>query len=56
MAHQADADLVDIAYTLNRHLEGRPYRLAIVAESPEDLTKKLGHAIQKLKDDQPESD
>ncbi len=50
-AHQTGADLVDIAYTLNRDLEGKPHRLAIVAESPEDLTKKLDHGLKKLKDD-----
>ena len=50
LAEQAGADLVDIAYTLNQGLESKPYRLAIVAESLENLTKKLNHAVGKLKD------
>ena len=51
LTHLTDADLVDIAYTLNRRLKGKPYRLAIVAGSPEDLTKKLSHAVKQLQDD-----
>jgi acyl transferase domain-containing protein/phosphopantetheinyl transferase (holo-ACP synthase)/acyl carrier protein len=50
LAQQSDAELVDIAYTLNLGLEKKPYRLAIVAESRENLTQKLNHAIGKLKD------
>jgi acyl transferase domain-containing protein/phosphopantetheinyl transferase/acyl carrier protein len=50
LAHQSDAALVDIAYSLNRRLEGQPYRLAIVAESRENLNQKLTHALQRLKD------
>jgi acyl transferase domain-containing protein/phosphopantetheinyl transferase/acyl carrier protein len=50
LAHQSGAELVDIAYTLNQRLEGQPYRLAIVAESRENLTQKLNYALQKLKD------
>lgn len=50
LAHQSEAELVDIAYTLNQRLENKPYRLAIVSESWENLTQKLNHAINKLKD------
>ena len=50
LAQQSGAELVDIAYNLNNRLERKPYRLAIVAESWENLTQKLNHAIQKLKD------
>ncbi len=50
LAHQAEADLVDIASSLNRRLKGKPYRLAIVAESLENLVKKLSHGSQKLRD------
>ena len=50
LSRQSAADLVDIAYALNRRLEGKPYRLALVAESPEDLAKKLKNAGQKLSD------
>lgn len=50
LARQPEAALVDIACSLNRRLEGKPYRLAIVAESLENLAKKLSHASQKLRD------
>jgi acyl transferase domain-containing protein/phosphopantetheinyl transferase len=50
LAQQSGAELVDIVFTLNQRLEKKPYRLAIVAESWENLTQKLNHAIQKLKD------
>lgn len=50
LSRQSEAELVDIAYTLNRRLEGKPCRLALVAESPEDLAKKLKNAGQKLSD------
>ena len=50
LTRQSEAELVDIAYTLNRRLTGKPYRLAIVAESHGDLAKKLTNAREKLDD------
>ncbi|MHC4455468.1 MAG: beta-ketoacyl synthase N-terminal-like domain-containing protein [Planctomycetota bacterium] len=42
--------LLDIAYNINLQLNNRPYRLAIVASSVKDLTKKIAHSIERLKD------
>lgn len=44
--------LKDLAYTLNSQLEDKPYRLAIVASSAEDLGQKLVHALGRLADPQ----
>jgi acyl transferase domain-containing protein len=47
-----DTELKDIAYTLNCDSpDFADYRLAIVAKSVEDLKKKLGIALRRLKDD-----
>jgi acyl transferase domain-containing protein/phosphopantetheinyl transferase len=43
--------LKDLAYTLNRELK-QPYRLAIVADSLDNLGKKLDRALQRLSDPQ----
>jgi acyl transferase domain-containing protein len=43
-------DLKDLAYTLNCPLKGSNCRLAIVADSLEDLTSKLVHSQKRLKD------
>ena len=42
------ANLRDVAYTLNTDLEGAPYRLAVVASSVGDLRAKLGRAVDRL--------
>ncbi len=42
--------LKDVAYTLSKELEGRSSRLAIVAESKQDLDAKLAHALDRLAD------
>lgn len=46
----APTSLVDIAYTLNQNLDSHPYCLSIVAASLDDLSKKLEHAIKRLRD------
>lgn len=43
-------ELKDLAYTLNTALEDKPNRLALVAESVEDLGKKLARALERLSD------
>ena len=48
----ADGSLLDVSYTLNRDLNGSPYCLVIVAESLQDLSKKLEHAVKRLEDPQ----
>jgi len=50
VARHPGAELVDLAYSLNRRREGQPCRLALVAASPEDLGKKLEHAARKLEE------
>jgi len=40
--------LCDLAFTLNLELRGERFRLAIVATSPEDFDRKLGHALGRL--------
>ncbi len=44
--------LADLAFTLSQELGGtaQPRRLALVATSTEDLARKLGQAIEKLRD------
>lgn len=42
--------LKDLAYSLNTTLESRPARLCVVAASREELTAKLSHALDKLRD------
>ncbi|MFQ5902908.1 MAG: beta-ketoacyl synthase N-terminal-like domain-containing protein, partial [Candidatus Binatia bacterium] len=44
LSRTGEGTLLDVAYTLNIKLDDRPYRMAIVASSREDLSKKLGHA------------
>ncbi|HEY63311.1 MAG TPA: acyltransferase domain-containing protein [Caldilineae bacterium] len=44
----SDVSLLDLAYTLNSQINGQPFRLAVVAESPEDLLQKLARAIARL--------
>jgi acyl transferase domain-containing protein len=46
-----EAELVDVAATVNARLGDKPSRLAIVAKSPEDLSKKLQHALSRLRDE-----
>ncbi len=41
-------DLKDLAYTLNTQPPRQPYRLAIVATTPDDLLKKLAYAVKRL--------
>jgi acyl transferase domain-containing protein/phosphopantetheinyl transferase len=50
LAQATQTALVDIAYTLNRNIGAQPYCLSIVAASPDDLSKKLEHAIKRLRD------
>ena len=50
LARGTEAPLKDIAYSLNCRLEGRPSRLALVATSKEDLTRKLTLALGRLAD------
>ena len=50
LSRAAEGTLLDVAYSLNKKLDDRPYRLAIVASSREDLIKKLGHVIERLQD------
>lgn len=45
-----EASLLDVAYTFNAKPVERPYRLAIVASSAEELGKKLAHAMERLED------
>lgn len=47
---QEPANLKDLAYTLSRHLEAAPYRLAVVASSAADLRQKLAWSAQRLSD------
>ncbi len=42
--------LVELAHHVNTDYQGRPYRLALVAESLEDLNRKLEHAVERLRD------
>ncbi len=42
--------LKDLAHTLNSSLQGQPCRIAVVASSPEDLSKKLSAAAGRLSD------
>ncbi|MDW7772814.1 MAG: type I polyketide synthase [Desulfobulbaceae bacterium] len=44
------AELSDLAYTLNKNLSGRELRLAVVADSLEDLIKKLEISAKRLAD------
>ncbi|MFQ5737874.1 MAG: beta-ketoacyl synthase N-terminal-like domain-containing protein [Acidobacteriota bacterium] len=47
--------LKDVAYTLNTRLGQKPFRLAIVASSPEDLEKKLERGLRRLEEPSKES-
>ncbi|MBD3181836.1 acyltransferase domain-containing protein [Candidatus Poribacteria bacterium] len=42
--------LRDLAYTLNSDITDVPYRLSLIAESPEDLKEKLELALKRLDD------
>jgi acyl transferase domain-containing protein/phosphopantetheinyl transferase (holo-ACP synthase) len=52
LERDGELPLADLAFTLSRELgtTPAPRRLAIVAASVEDLRKKLGQAIEKLRD------
>ena len=45
-----EADMKDLAYTVNRGIKGKKYRLSIVAQSAADLSGKLAHAVMRLND------
>jgi acyl transferase domain-containing protein len=48
LERKPQANLKDLAYTLNTGLAEKPYRLAIVASSVEDLQAKLRRALPRL--------
>lgn len=45
-----EVTLKDLAYTLNTRLGDYPYQLTIVAGSGQDLSKKIVHAAERLRD------
>jgi acyl transferase domain-containing protein/phosphopantetheinyl transferase len=52
LQREPELTLADLAFTLSQELgaSAQPKRLAVVASSLEDLQKKLGQAIEKLRD------
>jgi enediyne polyketide synthase len=42
------AQLADVAAELQRQLDGRPYRAAVVVSSPEDAERRLGRLLELL--------
>jgi acyl transferase domain-containing protein/phosphopantetheinyl transferase len=45
-----DAEIKDLAFTLNSNINDKPYRLAIVGSSLHEISGKLAHALKRLKD------
>lgn len=52
LAGDPPSALKDIAYTLNIQLKDRPWRLAVVAATTQELRDKLAHALSRLADPQ----
>ncbi|MDQ5854343.1 MAG: polyketide synthase dehydratase domain-containing protein [Chloroflexota bacterium] len=52
LADPAGVELKDVAYTLNSTLDGQGERLALVADSLDDLRSKLERAAERLADPQ----
>ena len=52
LSGSSEIDLKDLAYTLNCPLQESGYRLAVIADSPDTLEKKLSYAHRRLSDSQ----
>ncbi len=50
LSGQPQVELKDLAYTLSSSLGSTPYRLAIVAQSLQELETKLAYALKQLED------
>jgi acyl transferase domain-containing protein/phosphopantetheinyl transferase len=45
-----EIDIKDLAFTLNSEIVDKPCRLAIVGSSLQEISRKLAHGLQRLKD------
>ncbi len=50
LTRSGEPALKDLAYSLNTRLEGKSFRLSVIAASKEDLSEKLAHARGRLAD------
>ncbi|MEK6675816.1 MAG: beta-ketoacyl synthase N-terminal-like domain-containing protein [Planctomycetota bacterium] len=50
ISSQTKCLLRNVAYSLSRSVVGRPYRISMVCKSIEELSRKIEHALRKLRD------